>query len=262
MKGWVFDYYPDSRAMVVWLWREKGVVKLRIPFRPYLYVDSSCSRKLFSLLPKLEVPLKVKRGERETLQGERAAFFMVQAFTPGCFQLLSRVLQRKMPPEALYNVDIPLEQLFSYETGLFPLAQVELEVRKGWIQEYGVLDSPLDTRYPLPPLRIMELYPDVPYNPNHGTKAIPLVVECEGERYLLDEDIPEALASFLKRWDPDVIVTRLGTPSYFPGWFSWFSSTGTRTRNLHHPLLGAGPTSPTARPSTRQLTRSSGVGGT
>ena len=59
MKGWVFDYYPGSRAMVVWLWRE-----VRIPFRPYLYVDSSCSRKLFSLLPRLKIPLKVKRVER------------------------------------------------------------------------------------------------------------------------------------------------------------------------------------------------------
>ena len=203
MKGWVFDYYPDSRAMVVWLWREEGVVKLRIPFQPYLYVDSSCSRKLFSLLPRLKIPLKVKRVERKTLQGERATFFQVQASTPGGFQLLSRVLQRKMPPEALYNVDISLEQLFAYETGLFPLAQVELEVRKGWIQEYQVLDNPLDTQYPLPPFKIMELYPACPTTPTMEPKLSLWWWSAKGRGFYLTRTYPK----------PSPPSSRDGTPT-------------------------------------------------
>jgi len=58
---------------------------------------------------------------------------------------LPRYLQRAIrnyPDIELYNFDIPLEQLYLYEKGLFPLAHVCFEWEEGQLLSLSPLDSP------------------------------------------------------------------------------------------------------------------------
>jgi len=124
-------------------------------------------------------------------------------------------------PCELFTCDIPLPQLYLYDTGLFPLGLCEVEHdERGHVLSISAQDSPLNIRYALPPLRSMSLdLEGFPVNPNHipGRPHRRLEVTVDGSTYSLEpEDTVKSLRHLILLHDPDVILTRWGDSFLIP----------------------------------------------
>lgn len=145
----------------------------------------------------------------------------VAVHNPPCFNPAVRFVQRVAPQAQLYNSDLMLATLYCWEKGIFPLARVEAEVDKeGRLHTLACTDDPWTLDYDLPPLRIMQLrLAGLSHvNPAHGCRGV-LEVGVDGEVHALDDaDTPavETFARWLKRYDPDLLLTEWGDSTILP----------------------------------------------
>ena len=225
LTGWLLDVYPDAAGMALWLVDEQGDRRLlHDPFHPAFYVAEPPTGLLAALtaLHRCGHLLTLRRVERFEL-GASSPTLVHEATVrrPDHFMPLVRRLLREFSDSAFYHVDVPLPQRYCYERGLFPLARCRGEATAdGIVQAIHATDSPWDTDYVLPPLRLLELSLDTAApNPNHGGMAH-LVVKLDGEERRLDGDDPaELLAGFdarLRRHDPDILLTDWGDSYILP----------------------------------------------
>ena len=211
--------------MALWLIDEQGHRRLfHDLFHPTFYVAHPPAALVTALqtLHHRGHLLTLRRGERFEL-GASPPTLVHEATVrrPDHFMPLIRRLLREFSDSAFYHVDIPLPQRYGYERHLFPLARCQVEATAdGIVQAIHAADSPWDTDYVLPPLRLLELSLDtVMPNPHHGGMAH-LVVRLDGEERRLDSDDPvELLAdldTWLRRHDPDILLTDWGDSYILP----------------------------------------------
>ena len=218
--GWLLDVYPASQGMLLWILSDKGERFLRpVRFSPRFYADATerIQARLKTLLGRLRRPVSLVRTERVDLfSGALRPVFELTTLSPADFFAVIRAVS-SIPEIVLYNCDIPLPQLYFYESGLFPLAFCRIDTLP---DRRALLDSPWNTDPPMPPLRTitLELESEAPPGKHGATEG--LVVESDGKRRLLDgEDPRELLATInaiLKREDPDLILSRRGDDLIFP----------------------------------------------
>ena len=218
--GWLLDAYPVPQGMLLWVLTEKGDrLFFPVPFRPRFYVGGT-GRALGRIRRRLEglrFPLALAETERiELFSGVPHPVLEVTTFSPTDFFDVVRQASG-LPDVALYNCDIPLPQLYFYETGLFPLAFCRIDRLPDRV---ALLDSPWETDPPVPPIRSVSITLEQESGPaRHGSSG-GLVVEVDGERRVIDgEDPRELLATLntlLKREDPDLILTTRGDDLILP----------------------------------------------
>jgi DNA polymerase-2 len=126
--------------------------------------------------------------------------------------------RRHFPDLDYYDADIPLAVRVAAEQGLFPLAHCRVTAGEdGQVRRVDPLDSRWDLDPPAPPLRVLELEPDV--NPFHARPSR-LVTRFQGTALALPLAPFRALAvrlqARLRRHDPDVIITNWGDTWLFP----------------------------------------------
>ena len=214
------DAYPASQGMLLWLLSETGERILRpLPFRPRFYVDAAgrAPERLKRLLGRLPYPVSLAQAERtELFSGTLRPVFELTTASPTEFFAVVRAVA-SIPEMILYNCDIPLPQLYFYESGLFPLAFCRIGMPPDKI---ALQDSPWNTDPPMPPLRTISIAAEAEGSPGKHGASGRLSVEVDGERRLLDgEDPRELLATInaiLKREDPDLILSRRGDDLIFP----------------------------------------------
>ncbi|HYM90736.1 MAG TPA: DNA polymerase domain-containing protein, partial [bacterium] len=218
----LFDTYPTSGGMVVWLLRDGARLRLVHPWTPRLYYGGTrrAREQAEALLHGIRVPTTTRRTtRRDLLQGEIEVVEVTVA-DPMAF---SRVAARLagIVGLTLYNCDIALPQMYLYEHRLFPLGRCAVEATpEGTIRRIAPLESPWEREYIAPPLVVLRLRCDGdPANPNHGRPAA-LHVAVDGEASTLTGDTPadllEALDRWIRRYDPDVILTEWGDSFLFP----------------------------------------------
>jgi DNA polymerase-2 len=242
VEGWLFDAYPDTDGMVVWLVDAAGRAhRLRYPYAPTLYMAGSrqALRAARQILDRLAVPVACTPVVRRDLMGGmEVPVVAVTVGSPLAFPTAARWL-RRVPGLALYTCDIPTARLFFYETGLFPLARCAVLCEGDLIRDVDLRSRIEDVEYDLPPLTILRIRPDpdgTPPDPDlpapHPGHSRPgrLEVGVDGDIVVLDGDDPaevvRSLQRMLQRYDPDVILTEWGDAVLLPGLVQAAARTG------------------------------------
>ena len=232
--GWLFDVYPSSEGMVVWLLDDEGKSTAFVDrYEPYFYASGSREglRLLRQRLSRIKVPIRTERVERTEFWSGRP-LEVLKVSTPNllAYGHLARVAGRLEGIE-LFNCDIPLPQVYLFERNVFPLARCRLDCdTEGRIGAMEALDSPWSTNYAIPPLRVMELRVEGGgVNPNHSRRGR-LEVELDGATYTLEPDDPAELIhtfnSLLESHDPDLIITEWGDSFIIPRLMSLSGAAG------------------------------------
>jgi len=223
--GWLFDAYPSSDGMVLWIITNEGRRLRRVDaFHPSFYFAGppDALRAAAGRLSRETTPITVRRVERiEFFSGASIPVMQVTLQDPTAFGRLVKMLTRMNERLTFYNCDINLAQLYFYERNLFPLAFCSL-VPAGTdaIESIHALDSPWDIDYPPPPLRILEIRLEGELNnPNHGWRGKLELIDG-GDRCVLEGDDPAELLTNLngrlRTQDPDLIFTDWGDSFIIP----------------------------------------------
>ncbi|HKV45133.1 MAG TPA: DNA polymerase domain-containing protein [bacterium] len=219
----LFDVYPTAEGMAIWLLADDGA-RLRClhPWMPRLYYagNRTALEQARALLGRLREATTIRHTMRRDLLRGELDVTEVTIADPMAFP---RVVARLARLDGLtfYNCDIPLPQMYLYEHRLFPLGRCAVEATsQGLIQTIAPLESPWEREYTVPPLTVLRLRLDGdPANPNHGRPAA-LHVGVDGEEStLLGEtpaDLLQGLDRWLRRYDPDIILTEWGDSFLFP----------------------------------------------
>ena len=126
MIGWLFDLYPSSHGLTFWLVDRDGRKRCcTMPYVPsfYMHLSAAEERTLEALLDSL--PCKVTLDyhvQKEIYRNEEWNVVRVNVHITLLFKQVVQRLERHFPHFVFFNSDIPVQQLFLYSTGLFPLA--------------------------------------------------------------------------------------------------------------------------------------------
>jgi DNA polymerase-2 len=222
LSGWLFDAYPESGGMLIWILDGQGEMHLcRRPYHPSFFLTGTAAElaRVADWLQTQSLPLGVNLTEkREFYSNDILPALEVRVENPLHYVPLVRRTLRQVKKVEPWSCDIPLPQLFFYSTGLFPVCRLTAAVdSEGCLREYVVHDSPADIEYPLPPLRILQLRQEGErYNPAHGGRH-PLVLEMEGRQSVWeDAGIVDELRRILRREDPHLVLTDWGDSFLLP----------------------------------------------
>ncbi|MDR5694177.1 MAG: DNA polymerase domain-containing protein [Armatimonadota bacterium] len=220
--AWILDAYPGERGMVLWLIDGQGRrLRLTHPVSLRCYADGPprVRRQVEAVLQRCRAPVTLRTTSRVDFFSGRERPVIELTTSPAHFPSMVRLVAN-IPGIELFNVDIPLEQLYFYESGLFPLARCAIEHEQGTVQAIALEDSPWDLSYHLPPLTMIHLRLEGdPIIAPHGRRSF-LEATIEGQTIVLDGDGPvdllESLRSLFTRYDPDIILTEWGDSFLIP----------------------------------------------
>jgi DNA polymerase-2 len=226
LRGWLFDLYPLGSSMILWLRGEEGLLhRLEEPFRPRFYAQGK-KEDLLTLIHFLQKG-RWSTGhqwirKREFWSGGEVEVMEIEVVDSEHYTQLPRVLSSWEERITFYNCDIPSPQAYLYEKRLFPTGRCIVECEGSRIFE--IHPDPSESVWSddgeLPDLRVMELYTDGNPGclPRHGWQS--LVLACEGYRVELEHVDLEEIDRFIRRFDPDVILSDDGDACLFPFLFS------------------------------------------
>jgi len=209
--------------MILWIKDGNGLLhRLEEPYRPRFYARGE-KKDLLDLFHALQ------RGgwttayqwthKREFWSGNDLEVMEVEAADPERYARLSRFLIQWEQRITFYNCDIPPPQLYLYEKKLFPTGRCIVKSEGDRIFE--IHPDPSESVWlengDLPDLRMMELRT---LNRSGTGSGQGLLLECEGYRMEMETVDLEEIAKFLRRFDPDMILSDDGDASLLPSLFS------------------------------------------
>jgi DNA polymerase II len=247
--GWIFDVYPISGGMVVWIVDETGGShRLLDPFAPSFYAAGPVKelRRLATDLSKVRLAEPVGMTRRQEFwTGEPRDVLEFVLRNPEQQPALLRQLATPRPGIVLYDCDLAPSLTYCHTRGIFPLAKVTARgmadsgtqgtsgqdstsrepraaSHDGSDLHYEVEGSAWDLEYPEPSLSVMALTCQGDER-GRGTplgKLRTLTIACEGDETTLEEGDPESLLHELntriRRFDPHAIVTDWGDAFLIP----------------------------------------------
>ncbi|MEK6754733.1 MAG: hypothetical protein AABZ02_01130, partial [Bacteroidota bacterium] len=223
--GYLFDVYPSSKGVTVWLLDQSGG-KYRCfhKFTPsfFLHLNGTDARRAEVLGARCPIPLTLTRATKtEIYSGDSLDVLQVNVQDAMRFRDVVWYYERFFPHFAFFNSDILVAQLFLYETQLFPLAFGDYEFGEdGQLVGWTLRDSREATEYHLPPFSIMLLRNANDFVPPKYQTHLQLEVIYEGRTYVLEQETPrdvlDALNWHLHRCDPDIILTDYGDSVLMP----------------------------------------------
>lgn len=235
MFGWFFECYPSDAGMVLWLVDSDGVKhRCHHPFLPsfFLHLSEADRRRMDVLAARCPVPVSVAMTEqREIYSGDVWEVARVIVRRPVRFAEAVRYFERFFPHFAFFNADISSQQLFLYETGLFPLAQGEYDIdRTGMLAGWTLRDTGTAITYDMPPLSVLHLRDARDFVPPKYRTHLQLEVVYDGQTYALEQESPaevlQTLNWHLHRCDPDILLTDYGDSILLPQLTAWSARTG------------------------------------
>lgn len=223
--GWLFDIYPSPEGVTLWFIDTEGrKYRAYDRFTPscYLRVAECDTDSVAAHLRSFPFPIRLSRElRREVYSNEEWNVMRVAIGSTLYFKSVIQRLERHLPHFVFFNSDISPQQLYLYETGLFPLAYGEYDIdAEGRLVGWTLHDASDALEYTLPPLTTLTLKnrPDV-VSPKFR-KLLQLEVSYDGTTYALESHEPEevigALARHIQRCDPDVILTEYGDAVILP----------------------------------------------
>ncbi|MBI3121024.1 MAG: hypothetical protein HYZ03_01930, partial [candidate division NC10 bacterium] len=248
LTGWIFDTYPTSGGMVVWIVDAEGKShRLVDPFQPSFYAAGPVAalRQLATDLSKMRLAAPVGMTRRQEFwTGSPRDVLEFRLLDPERQPALLRQLAVPRPGITLYDCDLSPALAYCHARGIFPLARVTIsrgmtndqwqmtnggtwaanskfEIRNSKLR-YQVEGSAWDLEYPEPPLTLMALTGQGDEQGRGAPlgKLRSLTISCEGETTTLDEGDPETLLgelnTLIRRFDPHTLVTDWGDAFLVP----------------------------------------------
>jgi len=215
--------------MNVWLIAEDGQrIHLRDKFKPTIYVSDK-ENQLNSLFYKffsdssVDSCKFVQKHASPTASERTKVLEVVLKDYRKASSVVRRVLQAgRYLRYRVHNCDLKPSQVYLYERDIFPLAFVEIEVRKCGLG-HRLLDSVESIDYLVPPLKIIRFGLEVAKKNRLAAFNEPLekaVLSGEGKEVVVDSgeerDKLLQIVETVARLDPDVILTRGGDSFVFP----------------------------------------------
>ncbi len=222
VRGTLFDFYVTGSEARLWVITEDGRrVMLRHAFRPRVYVsgDDRILARLRGQFERKSLVFQTRRTEKiEFWSGETIPVHEFEIPDAKEYKRLSGLLPDFDGPLRIFNADLPLDQYYAYESGLFPCGVLEAEVEEGFVQKIQSLDSPWDD-FALPELSVIRMEALGGGREKHHFRG--LRIWWEGQAYEVEGNAPKLifeLNRFIERADPDLIFTGNGDSFLFP-WF-------------------------------------------
>jgi DNA polymerase-2 len=222
LEGWLFDVDELGPQVALWVYTaDNRLIRLAEEFQPPVYVQGERA-KLKSLAWELErrgIISHVRWTERrEFWSGDFITVLELHVADASLMPRLRALAAARDRELAFYNADIPTAQYYLYLKGLFPLCRLACEVDEANnVIEIAATDSVWETDYRLPELRVLTM---------RGERMRPvrddscMTLECGGEQTrLLVKDgrhLVEAFNAFIKRHDPDVVLSERGDALLIP----------------------------------------------
>jgi len=223
IRGYLFDLYPQESSMILWIRGEDGLLRrLEDPFRPRFYAQGKKQDLLilFDSLQKGRWAIGYQwTTKKEFWSGDEVEVMEIEVGDAEHYAQLPKILGRWEERITFYNCDIPLAQAYLYEKRLFPTGRCIFEMEGNRIFEIHPDPSEsvwIDDR-DLPELRLMELRAVGDTANGHGRS---LLLECEGYQVEMERVDLREIEKFLRRFDPDVILSDDGDASLLPFLFS------------------------------------------
>ena len=156
----------------------------------------------------------------------------VVALEVKAYGLLPRVRQwlGTLPGEvACYNCDLDIAAAYLYSRRLWPCAWYAVEAQDGRLLHLDLMEDAFAAEFSVPPLATLTLSltrdPLIPLDAGNG-----LAVGCDGRTLELDaEDAPDLvreLARWLRRADPDLVLSDWGDETIIPTVWRWSREYG------------------------------------
>ncbi|MGE5848823.1 MAG: DNA polymerase domain-containing protein, partial [Candidatus Methylomirabilota bacterium] len=241
LTGWIFDVYPTSGGMVVWIVDAEGKNhRLVDSFQPSFYVagPATALRRLAADLHRMRLAVPVGMTRRQEFwTGKPRDVLEFLLLDPERQPTLLRQLAVPRPGITLYDCDLSPALTYCHTRRIFPLAKVTVDVRREASDvrglQYQVEGSAWDLEYPEPPLTLMAL---TGQGDEQGRGAPlgrlrSLAAACEGFNATIEEGDPEtllaALNRLIRRFDPHVIITDWGDAFLVPALLTLARRTDT-----------------------------------
>ncbi len=239
LTGWIFDVYPTSGGMVVWIVDAEGKShRLVDPFQPSFYVAGPVTalRQLAADLHRMQLAAPVGMTRRQEFwTGESRDVLEFLLLDPERQPALLRQLAVPRPGITLYDCDLSPALTYCHARGIFPLAkavvfpadsvnpQSAIGHPLGDPQlQYEVEGSAWDLDYPEPPLTLMALTSQGDEQGRGAPlgKLRSLTITCGDDETTIEEGDPETLLAelnrLIRRFDPHVLVTDWGDAFLVP----------------------------------------------
>jgi DNA polymerase elongation subunit (family B) len=222
--GWLFDLYPSIQGLTLWLVDCEGVKhRCHVPFVPsfLMHVSDAGATAVASLVQALPFRVSLDRTtQREIYSNEEWNVLRVSVHDTLQLKTVVGRLERQFPHFVFFNSDIPVQQLYLYTTGLFPLAYGEYLLEDGILTGWTLSDTREATEYTMPPLTTMTLKNRPDFLSPKFRKTFQLEVSYDGTTYSIEHEEPadvlQALNRHLQRCDPDIIMTEYGDAVLMP----------------------------------------------
>ena len=192
--GWLFDIYPNETNLTLWLIGEDGKRHRFVQdFAATVYAAGPAPRlrALWRWLQEQPVPVHLLRLERKDVFLGMTVVLAVEILQPVKLDGLFRDMVEAFPDLTYYDGDISLPLRYAAAFGVFPLAQVRMEVQGEKVVNITPMDTPWDIEPVSAPLRILSLEPDC--DPAHGDpKAIIVSYERAQVLHFISKQRPTA----------------------------------------------------------------------
>ncbi len=222
VRGWILDVYPERVGeMAVWIKTEGGeCVKLVDRWSPFFYVSTTDEEDLTKLtwyLPRNEVSAECEFAEKfvRLQDTERSKVLKITVPDPVNLWSLAKTVWwlGEYGKYRLWNVDIPLSQMYLYDKNLFPLAYVETEAGNESIS-WTMMDSAESIEYVVPPLKTVVLKIEIDKEgliPSFEDPIVRFLLKFDDELVTIDSPRERTkireLTKTIQEKDPDIIIT-------------------------------------------------------
>ncbi|MGE5313322.1 MAG: DNA polymerase domain-containing protein [Acidobacteriota bacterium] len=224
VSGWLFDAYPTSSGMSIWLIDGDGRAHhVRYRFAPSFYAvltgrEEETLRRALEKYPCRILPEKVRK--KELYSGAEIALTELQVSDPLKFQSVVHAAARCTKFYQLYNADVKTAQMFFYTTQLFPLAYGDYTIDDGELTAWELYDTFDADRYTVPDFSVMTLKPSMTLLAPKYQRSLELTITVEDRLVTVVQDSPvellERVNDYLDRYDPDIILTEYGDAALMP----------------------------------------------
>ena len=233
-RGWLLDIYSEPNkdaGIVVWFLAENGRryrLTDALPITFYLAGPFPRLRTAWRYVRTHFHDAQLARTQRRDLFSGMIDLMAITTTTPDQQRRLFFTLSKRFPDLDYFDADIPLALRYGVQHDVFPLAFCEMAFdENGRIHHITPLESRWQVEPTQPPLRILQLEPDS--NPAHTEPSKLLVTDDKGQRKIPIRPLRLLLIqlqAILKRFDPDVILTRWGDTWLLPFLLAQREKTG------------------------------------
>lgn len=223
LKAWLLDLNVENNGIALWLKKQdEGVEKIHVDYYPKFYAYSKNLYELKRAISSHDCVEAIKTVEKYVnINHSRKKEVLEVKVNPKDFKRTVKDIA-SLEFCNVFNIDLPLSQMFLYDNDLFPLAFGDYTTNNGHL-EFESADSQEELDYNVPEFRILHLDADIETDyliPHMNDPIRQLQLTFNGEKITIDGKSETekliALSETVRQLDPDIIFSKDGDNFLFP----------------------------------------------